>query len=97
MYGPLHRYSTAAGATRLWNGSAEALPFFQFAPGRVDPEAHASGLDQPMCRWMPDDLLNAEQFDGDEPYTGEMPVVIVQFFLIGSFCTSGLLAYEWYC
>ena len=54
----------------------------KIAPGRVDPEAHRPevGLDQPRLHQMPDDLLNAEQFDGDEAYTGEMLVAIVRFF-----------------
>ncbi|TVU21425.1 hypothetical protein EJB05_31058 [Eragrostis curvula] len=83
---PRSTTATAARVSGMWNGSAAAPGFSQFAQGRGDPEASGSEgvLDQAgvgsmrhqvvppsgLNGRMTQDPLNSEQFDVEEASTG---------------------------
>jgi hypothetical protein len=62
--------------------SAAAGSFSQFALGSVQAEGE---VDESRRCQMPEDMLNGDEFDGADAYTGKMLLAMVKFFLVCSF------------
>jgi hypothetical protein len=62
----------------MWNGSAEGHTFAQFEPGRE--QAVGDEEDSSQRRRSPADVVNGEQFHGDESNTGEFAGPLVNNF-----------------